>query len=259
MNEQLEEKIIAFFEGELSEKEKKELSEKRENSAEAEQLFQAYTLLYQDIENQNIEVPSKNITTNFEKLLTTEKQKLKQLESTVVPQKGKVRSLFLYGSVAAVLIALVVSMSIIFSNQNTINQMSAEMVLLRKEMKSLLNNTSTSVRIQAVNLSAELQKPDKEVVNVLVKTMNTDPSENVRLAAVNALGKFAQDDSVKKELITALENQESSYVQIKLINILSTIKAKEAIPTLDELIKNKNTGVLVKSEAEFGKSKIIEM
>jgi hypothetical protein len=34
-----------------------------------------------------------------------------------------------------------------------------------------------------------MEKPDDEIVNVLVKTMNEDVNTNVRLAALDALGR----------------------------------------------------------------------
>ena len=259
MKEQLEEIIIAFFENELSAEQENDLMEKRKNAIEVEQLFQEYALLYQDVENQKIELPTAGLQSNFEKLLEKEKQNLQEVNEASLPKKPRGRILFFYASIAAVFLFFAIGLGIFISNNSAMREMNNEIVLLRSEMKKLMTHSSTSVRIQAVNLSFDLEKPDEDVVQVLVKTMKSDPSENVKLAAVNALGKFAQHEDVKQELIKALENQENTYVQIKIINILSNIKAKDAIPSFDELIKNEKTEFLVKAEAKLGKSRIIEM
>lgn len=58
------------------------------------------------------------------------------------------------------------------------------------------NQQSASQRMVGVSVAYELKTADDQIVNVLVRTMNEDPNTNVRLAALEALGKFNEEDIV---------------------------------------------------------------
>lgn len=124
-----------------------------------------------------------------------------------------------------------------------------------KEMLLMANLKAQypSERIQAVNQVESYHQVDSRLVNALVNTLNTDESPNVRLAAANALQKFAVDsDTVRAELVRSLEFQTEPIVQIALINMMVELEEKSAINKLRSLIEKQETLPEVKKQAELG-------
>lgn len=130
-----------------------------------------------------------------------------------------------------------------------------EIIALKETMTVLLNEQSVGKRIKAVTMSEELTDGNQEIAQVLIKTMINDPSNNVRLAAINALSHYVNNETVRIAIIEHLSIAKDPYVQIKLINILSKIKEKKAVPTLDDIIKE-TENIIVKQKAEEGRAYI---
>src|SRR5690606_20177607 len=64
-----------------------------------------------------------------------------------------------------------------------------------EETKSLLKqviegNLSATQRLAHVQASYQLENADKEILDALIRTMNTDDNVNVRIAAIRALSGF---------------------------------------------------------------------
>ena len=105
-------------------------------------------------------------------------------------------------------------------------------------------------------VAAELQNTDKEIVDVLIKTMNNDPNSNVRVAALEALQNFSGEPYVKKQLISSLGTQKDPFVQIKLIQLLTKMRERSVISTLNKIIKDQSTIEVVKEHAVMGVNKL---
>ena len=120
-------------------------------------------------------------------------------------------------------------------------------------MMALLNNEhSASTRMQGVSVAYELNKPDDEIVSVLVKTLNSDPNTNVRLAALDALSKFSREDGVCKSLIESLATQKDPIIQIALIQLMVKMKEKSIVKQLEKIATDNKTMKAVKTEAYLG-------
>jgi len=126
----------------------------------------------------------------------------------------------------------------------------AETKLLMMQM--LGDDQSASKRIQGVNVALSMNKADDQLVKALVRTMNTDPNSNVRLAALEALGKFIHEPNVKAELIESLETQNDPVVQIALIQLMVKIREKSVINDLQRIVDDAETMQAVKDEAHTG-------
>jgi hypothetical protein len=141
---------------------------------------------------------------------------------------------------------------------NEIKQLHSEVTGLRKAaMFTMLKGESSSDRIQAVNYADDLEKPDENVIEVLVKTLNHDKNVNVRMAAAYALAKFADQRSVCDSLVKSLSLQDDPILQVTLINILVEKKEKSALKPIQQIITNKNTLKEVKQVAESGLQSLI--
>ena len=128
-----------------------------------------------------------------------------------------------------------------------------EVEATKQLMISMMGNPmSASQRLQGVNVALTINKADDDVVRVLVKTLNEDPNTNVRLAAMEALGKFYIEKNVRSALISSLGNQKDPVVQIALIQLLVKMKEKQALPQLEEIIEDNQNIKAVKDEAYTG-------
>lgn len=134
-----------------------------------------------------------------------------------------------------------------------LNEMSQEITDLKKTaMFSMLKDQSTSYRLQAVNFAEEIETPDENVINALVRALNNDRNVNVRMAAAYALSKYADETVVRDSLVNSLFQQQDPIVQVTLINILVEKREKNAIPPIQKIIDDSNTLNEVRSVAEDG-------
>ena len=122
---------------------------------------------------------------------------------------------------------------------------SRKMLLFAK----LNNMESPSQRLTAATQASQLKNTGNDIVDALVKTMNTDPSTNVRLAALEGLSKFYKESYVKKQLIASLKIQKDPMVQIGLIELLTRMKQTIILDELDKIVKDGNTMDAVKDHA----------
>jgi HEAT repeat protein len=121
---------------------------------------------------------------------------------------------------------------------------------------SSLQNQSASSRIGAVKASYQMSTMDDEIVEALINTMNTDKNANVRLAAVDALSEFSDEEAVRKALIKSLTTQDKAVVQIALINLMVRLKEHRAIEPMKQIMQDENSIEVVKDEANYGVFKL---
>ncbi|RDV11042.1 HEAT repeat domain-containing protein [Pontibacter diazotrophicus] len=126
-----------------------------------------------------------------------------------------------------------------------------------QEMKEVLAagataDYSASDRIKVVSQEFEASPEDDEVISLLIRTMNSDPNVNVRLAASEALYQFKDNEQVRDAFIQSLPLQTDPLMQITLIDMLVKIKEKKAVEPLQKLAEQENLLPIVKHKAEEG-------
>jgi flagellar basal body-associated protein FliL len=164
----------------------------------------------------------------------------------------------IYRAAAAVALIMVGLAGGFWLNKNIQNE--KELAALRKEMEvtkqtmmAMLNNDqSASQRMQGVNVALTISSPDSDVVIALEKAMMSDPNTNVRLAALEALSKFAREPAIRKILIESLSKQDDPMVQIALIQLLVNLKEKGVVNDLEKIIESDKSIEAVKDEAYTG-------
>jgi hypothetical protein len=142
---------------------------------------------------------------------------------------------------------------------------SPEIAQLRREVRdmnqmvavSLLEQPSPSDRLKGVSWSAKLDQPDDKTLQALLRTLDTDPNVNIRLAAADALYIFYKHPLVKEGLVRSLSNQTSPLVQIALIDLLVEIRERRAAEALKQLIGSEKLNPDVKKRAEQGLAQLI--
>ncbi len=135
--------------------------------------------------------------------------------------------------------------------RNSNNMMQAELSTLKQEvLLANLTQLSGPQKIQAVYKTKTLKQPQRNIINALVNTMNTDNNVNVRLAAINALSELMdQNESIKTELINSLSIQDNPLLQISLIQVLTEAGVTEAREKIEAISGNENTDKNVKEYA----------
>src|SRR5688572_19779849 len=121
---------------------------------------------------------------------------------------------------------------------------------------ALLKQPSASERLRGVNWSHRVGQPGREVLDALLRTLDSDPNVNVRLAAVDALQQFAGDATVRKGLLRSLAAQKSLLVQIELIGLMVELKEKDSVPVLKQMLEQQKLNPDVRQSAERGLQKL---
>ncbi len=103
---------------------------------------------------------------------------------------------------------------------------------------SLLQQKSTSDRLQSVLATMDLKSPDRQVLTDLVGALAFDPSINVRLSAVEALTPHARDQVVRTGVLAALPRESAPLVQLAMIELLAAAREREAAPLLERLSRD---------------------
>ena len=115
------------------------------------------------------------------------------------------------------------------SHREEVAEMRGELRALRQDVAlSMLQQTSASARLEGVSLGAQVSRQDPEVLRALLDTLATDPSPNVRLAAIDALAPRAGERAVQQQLGEALRREESPLVQIALADALLSSDGEQA-------------------------------
>lgn len=122
---------------------------------------------------------------------------------------------------------------------------------------SLLQQPSPSERLRGVSWSHQIPKPDRAVLAALLQTLNYDANVNVRLAALEALHTFADEDTVRQALIASLPRQNSPLVQIRLINLLVELRTQRAHEALRQILKDEQINQEVRQRAEWGLQQLL--
>jgi hypothetical protein len=114
---------------------------------------------------------------------------------------------------------------------------------------SLLNQKSTSERLQNVLATMDLKSPDRKVLSDLVGALAFDPSVNVRLSAVEALAQHADDRLVRAGVLSALPRESAPLVQVAMIELLTSVREPEAMPVFDRISRDEGMDKSVRDAA----------
>lgn len=203
--------------------------------------------------------PSSGLTEGFLEILKKEKQQL--------AQRPKSPGFFIWTlewRVAAAVALLIIGIGFGAlwqrnqQQQAQIGQLAEEVANTRKMLVlSMLQQNSASERIQAIQTSAEAVLADPKIVGALINTLHYDENVNVRMKAVEALRVFVHEEGVVDALVKALASDQSPEVQINLIDALVEIGARQAVPSLQELVRKEAVIPVVKGKAAEGLSKLL--
>ncbi len=128
---------------------------------------------------------------------------------------------------AALVVGLGVGARLAPGDGGELGQLRTEVASLNRLVSlSLLEQDSASSRLQGLAYSRR-GHADDEMLAALVETLNSDDNVNVRLAAVDALARFAARAPVADELRASLLAQSSPLVQLALVDLLFEVNGPQ--------------------------------
>ncbi|MBS1489921.1 MAG: HEAT repeat domain-containing protein [Bacteroidetes bacterium] len=255
--EKRESLLIDYIEGNLKDADRALIENEMEQNAgtkkQYHQLKEVMGLLNQ---THHIEL-SHSLQSNFEKLLQQEMASNKKTSKQISITPWVLR-------IAAVLVLVFVG-AVIMDRFIEKQEHEKEVAAIKKELNDnkklmmalLQNQQSASQRLQGAMVAYEMNNSDDDIVNALVTTMNEDTNSNVRLSALEALGKFYRQNHVRSALIKSLSTQKDPVVQMALIRMLVKMKEKEVVTQLEKMTHDDSVIKAVKDEAHWGILRLI--
>ena len=132
-----------------------------------------------------------------------------------------------------------------------------EVAELRKQMDavnqlvvaSLLQQKSTTERIQAVLTTMDQKAPSPSDLHAMLTVMQTDSSINVRLSIVDALNQHSDDSIVRAGVLSALPRERAPLVQVAMIELLTAARDRVAEPVFEKLSRDESVDLNVRAAA----------
>lgn len=147
--------------------------------------------------------------------------------------------------------------SVSIAAQTQIDQMRTELASTKQlVVLSMLQQQSAGERLQGVSYTRAENQLDPQVMSALVRTLRSDNSVDVRLAALDALSKHSAQPQVHKGVMDALQEQQSPLVQVALIDTMLEWRDPEVAQQLRNFQKTPNLNPVVKQRADWALSKL---
>ncbi len=249
-----ENKIIDLLNGELSEVEAHEVRQAIAEDSAAFECYKHFVNVNAQLDRMEQVQPPLGLKDDFYQFLNTYDT------GTTGSHKGERRlpvGLMRRAAIGVLLIAVGLLFGINIVQKGKISGLNSEIGHMESKMFALLENESVGDRIKAVSMGSDLPIRDNRVQDALVRAMINDESGHVRLAAVDALSTFIENEAVRTAMVRALGSEKDPAVQIALINALSQTRDEKFIDDLDRLIESDETLDFVRQEAHLGKIKLI--
>jgi len=189
--------------------------------------------------------PTNQLRDNFYAMLENERQ-ASQKASKIITRLTRfftVRRIQFWGAAAAIFLVGMLAGNLLtpFRNyRHQMNHLSSQVSKMREVMMlNLLDASSPSDRLKAVNISTDIKSADDQVIEALLKTLNNDPNVNVRLASIEALVRHANNPKARQGLVEAISKQTSPQIQVALADAMEALQEKKSIDDLEKLLHQK--------------------
>ena len=209
--------------------------------------------------------PSSALKENFYQMLNEAKEKEPQAknDSSILE---RIKSLLFgnqYGRMAFGMGVLVIGLFLganLGSNsyKEELTDLNGQMVEMREMMMmAMLEKESVSDRLKGVQMSSELSSSNEKVLDALFLTLNSDPSTNVRIAALNTLAGYTNDPKVREGLVNSISKQKSPLMQVNLAELMVKLQETKAKDELKSILESDQTPEDVKVTLRASMEKII--
>lgn len=217
----------------------------KEDNTTANSMDREEDLLFKPLDELQIPEPSVQLKDSFA-------QKLDQYSSSYIPITVERRT-NLYIKVAT--IAAIFIFGWFIGSLNTRNdKLTLKQLQYQLDQNNnllvltLLQQSSVSDRLQATNVSYSISNLNEQVLSALINSLENDSDPNVRIKCAEALAMHLKSDTACKVFERALSYQNDPYMQLMLINLISSINTPESKAILTKYLKSNNTDEFVRSE-----------
>jgi len=223
--------FVQLLNDELSDERKRRIEQHLETCETCREEFAQFQVAWDALGAVPREQPPPDMTEQFEVILRAYKRGMREAarKAGLIPAAiESLKSLFLLPAWKfAIPVALLCAgflLGLFFNSEkdrSRFTTISNQMDDMRQlVMLSLLKQESSVERLQAVNYSYQLQQPKDQVRDALRRTLTSDPSINVRLAALRALQPYAGDSVVRRDIVNSFPRQTSPLVQTEIIDFV---------------------------------------
>ena len=244
-----------YLDGNLTIKEAEELRKKLEEEGYDLSRLDQMAELRQQMDEVGVPEPGSAMGERFYRMLGEEKERMAQKKHAVFTVLQPIRSLLNTGFLPKLSYAAIILLVGFVLGHWVLpdRQFQSEAGLLMEEVQSmkkmmaltLFEQSTASDRLKAVYYTSELSQPDNMLLGALLKTLNHDPSVNVRLASLEALEPHMDDPAVRAGLIRSISNQDSPLLQMAIAEIMIKAQEKEAVPEMEKLLQRKDLNDIV--------------
>ena len=159
-------------------------------------------------------------------------------------------------SIAASALLLVFGLGWYFGRSDT-SELEQQLAATRTLMLELMEADQPTTRMRAATVSLDVPVADPEIITHLGRMLRTDEKTNVRLAALDALERFADSPAARDEMLEAMAGDPPPAVRVQLLETLVALREKRVLPYLEELINNDSIPRPLRDAAELGTFKLI--
>ncbi len=257
-SEEIRELIPQYLSGQLKPAEKELFEAELHASAELRQEVEELRSLWQEMGSLPEEQPSAALRAGFyQKLSEIKSGRSRPVSGGFAWWKPGLAGLVRQATLALALFAVGLYLGRVTvggqSSTAEVKRLGGEVQNLRQTVAlSLLNRQSATSRLEGISWSSRVENPDRDLVSALLAVLDHDPNTNVRLSALDALGKFSGDANVRKAMVNALPRQDSPLVQIALIDALVHMRDNAAASELRKLKTNTEVNSAVRERAQWG-------
>ena len=253
----IESKLIDYIDGSLTVKEANDVQNHIETCVSCRKSFDETNTLLTAFSNEPIAQPTASLKASFQEMLANEKKsqaKVIRLEPT---KKKTYKSMLQIAASVAILFT-----GYLIGGHQESQHSQQEIASYQKQHKenmllAMIDNSSPSKRIKAVNYTEELTAPDTKILEALIDRMQNDTNSNVRLSAAEALSKFTDSELVKTSLIETLTTEKNPSIQIEVIQILVQIQEKRALDPMRKILEQPEAPDYLKTQVNIGIAQLI--
>ncbi len=263
MDEKFEIVAMDYLSGNLTEGEAKEFETFLEAHVECREKYEELMQSWEQLQAMQTPDPSEKMDEAFFNMLSSviEKEQGKAPKQSIVSMlSGIFRPQWVIGS-----FLLLIGLGVGYFLRPEVEPIPTQTIAANNETEevrqklvlTLLDQPSANQRLQGVSEANKFENADDIVIKALLKTLNSDPNVNVRLAAIESLTNYVDKPEVRQGLVQSIPNQESPILQITLANLMVALQEKSSIAPFKQLLKQKELDTTVKKRIERSIESII--